>query len=78
MTIAPTQRQLVLAKQRPAAYVAALTLCTPSGNSVEYLTVPAHPLTIAGAVIRFADRHGIGACMVETTILYTTPVQVAA
>jgi hypothetical protein len=79
MQTVPTQRQLIRAKQAKMTYGAVVTLTTPLGNS-ETFTLSVSPVSvegmmiIAGAVIRFAAEHCIGACMVETAVLYTLPV----
>lgn len=59
--------------------LATICLSTPDNSAVECLTVPYVPLTIAGAVIRFAAAHGLGAAQVEMLTLSVTPsVQAAA
>ena len=51
--------------------LAVLSLSTPSGLHSECLSVPAHRSVIAGAVIRFANQHGIAASMVQVGMLYS-------
>ena len=60
------------------ATLAVLSLSTPSGQHVESLSVPAHRATIAGAVIRFANAHGIAASMVTVSVLYPDMADVSA
>lgn len=59
--------------------LAIICLSLPDNSAVECLTVPYVPLTIAGAVIRFADSHGLGVAQVELLTLSVTPcIKVAA
>ena len=60
------------------ATMAVLTLSTPSGSVAECLSVPAHRTVIAGAVIRFANAHGIAASMVVVAVLYPESADTAA
>ena len=60
------------------AILAVLTLSTPSGTVAECLSVPAHRTTIAGAVIRCANAHGIAASMVVVSVLYPESAGVSA
>ena len=57
---------------------AVISLSTPSGTVAECLSVPAHRIVIAGAVIRFANEHGIAASMVVVSVLYPGSADVSA
>ena len=50
---------------QPVHEIATLCLSTPDNTAVLCVSVPYHPLVIAGAMIRFAAEHCISAAMVE-------------
>jgi hypothetical protein len=56
-----------LAVRRPEHRAVILALSTPCGQHIECLTVPAP--VVAGAIIRFANGHGIAAANVEAAVL---------
>lgn len=47
-----------------------LTLANPAGTDIECLTVPATLPVVAGAIIRFANAHGISPACVRLSMLW--------